>query len=261
MKAEVSRPLTDPHLTTPLNELHRPSFLLSGLLKCGVCGGGFTITAKDRYGCARRRRQGTCTNNRGIRRQELERRVLDGLRYSLFTPDLVAEFITEYQAEWNRLQGERRTLASKRDLQLAGVKRRIAGIIGAIERGIITPSTKQRLEELEAEKAHLQASPAEAPMPALHPNLARLYRDKVARLEEELADREGAAEAKSVLRSLIKTIKVTPGAKRGEVALELHGELAAILLAGQKNKNRSSASRNQISVVAGAGFEPATFRL
>jgi hypothetical protein len=38
-----------------------------------------------------------------------------------------------------------------------------------IERGIITPSTKQRLEELEAERAHLQTSPAEAPLPASTP--------------------------------------------------------------------------------------------
>jgi hypothetical protein len=59
-----------------------------------------------------------------------------------------------------------------------------------IERGIITPSTKQRLEELEVERANLQASQGEAPLPALHPNLARLYRDKVARLEEELDDPE-----------------------------------------------------------------------
>ena len=40
-QAEVARPLTDPHVTTPLNDLHRPRFLLSGLLTCGVCGGGY----------------------------------------------------------------------------------------------------------------------------------------------------------------------------------------------------------------------------
>jgi hypothetical protein len=251
--AEVSRPLTDAHTTRPLNDLHRPRFLLSGLLTCGVCGGGFTITAKDRYGCARRSRQGTCSNNRGIKRQELERRVLDGLRSSLVTPDLVAEFISEYQAEWNRLQSERRAAASRRDRQLADVRRRIAGIIEAIERGIITPTTKARLEALEAEQAVLDRAPVEASLPAIHPNLAHLYRNKVARLEEELAHPQIAAEAKSVLRSLIKTIRVTPGAKRGEVTLELHGDLAAILTAGQA-KRAKEGSRNQVSVVAGARF-------
>jgi hypothetical protein len=40
-QVEVTRPLSDPHTTTPLNEMHRPRFLLSGLLTCGVCGGGF----------------------------------------------------------------------------------------------------------------------------------------------------------------------------------------------------------------------------
>jgi site-specific DNA recombinase len=253
-QAEVSRPLTDPNTTTPLNDLHRPRFLLSGLLTCGVCGGGYTITAKDRYGCARRSRQGTCSNSRGIKRQELERHVLDGLSSTLVTPDLAAEFISEYQTEWNRLQRERRAIASQRDRKLADVKRKLAGIFAAIERGIITPSTKERLEMLEAEKAELERTPIDAPLPAIHPNLARLYRDKVARLEEELADPEIAAEAKSVLRSLIKTIKVTPGPKRGEVALELHGELAAILAVGQAKKNEggTALSQIQVSVVAGA---------
>ena len=148
----VSRPLTDAHVTTPLNDTHRPRFLLSGLLTCGVCGGGYTITAKDRYGCARRCcRQGTCSNSRGIQRQELERRVLDGLRSSLVTPDLVAEFIAEYTAAWNRLQAMRRSEAAQRDRKLADVRRKIGGIVDAIERGIITPTTKERLQALEAE--------------------------------------------------------------------------------------------------------------
>ncbi|HEX9870064.1 MAG TPA: recombinase family protein, partial [Candidatus Tectomicrobia bacterium] len=196
-QAEVSRPISGPHSTVPLNDLHRPRFLLSGLLVCGVCGGGYTITAKDRYGCARRSRQGTCPNNRGIKRHELERRVLDGLRSSLLTPDLVAEFISEFRAEWNRLQGERRTAASQRDRKLADVKRKLARIVVALEEGIITPTTKGRLEALEAEKAQLESAPAEAPLPSIHPNLAELYRHKVARLEEELADPEIAAEAKT----------------------------------------------------------------
>ncbi len=253
-QGEVSRPLTDPHITTPLNDTHRPRFLLSGLLSCGVCGGGYTITAKDRYGCARRGRQGTCSNSRGIQRQELERRILEGLQESLVTPDLVAEFILEYTAEWNRLVSGRRVEANQRDRKLADVKRKIGGIIDAIERGIITATTKERLETLEAEKALLERAPPEPVLPAIHPKLAERYRAAVSRLQEELANHELAAEAKSVLRSLIKTIKIFPGANRGEVELELHGELAVILAfaQGAKNKSGTPVSRIQVSVVAGA---------
>ena len=35
-----------------MNELHRPAFLLSGLLECGCCGGKFGIVVNDRYGCS-----------------------------------------------------------------------------------------------------------------------------------------------------------------------------------------------------------------
>lgn len=131
----VSRPLSDPAIITPLNELHRPKFLLSGLLTCGVCGGGFTITARDRYGCARRARQGTCSNNRGVQRSELEERVLTGLKSSLVTPEMVKEFIAEFQAEWNRIQSDARAAYASKDRLLASVNRKIQSMLQAIGAG------------------------------------------------------------------------------------------------------------------------------
>jgi hypothetical protein len=85
------------------------------------------------------------------------------------------------------------------------------------------------------------------------PNLARLYGEKVRRIEEELGYPDIPAEATSVLRSMIKTIIGPPGDKPGEVTLKLHGELAAILAVaeGAKNKAGNPVSRIKISVVAG----------
>jgi hypothetical protein len=54
--------------------------LLSGLLKCGRCGGGMTIGRGDRYYCSARREKSTCDADRGIGAHELEQRVLNGLR-------------------------------------------------------------------------------------------------------------------------------------------------------------------------------------
>ncbi len=81
-------------------------------------------------------------------------------------------------------------------LQLVDVNRKIGGMIDAIERGIITASTKERLESLEAEKLALDRLPAEPPMPIIHPNVAERYRNVVVRLQAELADPKVAAEAK-----------------------------------------------------------------
>ena len=78
-----------------LNRAHRRKFLLSGLLTCGVCGGGYTVMDKDRYGCSTHRSKGTCGNDRTITRQEIEARVLGGLKERLLAPALVGEFIAE----------------------------------------------------------------------------------------------------------------------------------------------------------------------
>ena len=37
-----------------MNELRRPAFLFSGLVKCGCCGGNYGIVTRDRYGCLNR---------------------------------------------------------------------------------------------------------------------------------------------------------------------------------------------------------------
>jgi site-specific DNA recombinase len=62
----------------------------------------------------------------------------------------------------------------------------------------------------------------------------------------------GCDEAADTVRALIDRITLTPGSKRGEIAATLHGDLGTIL---------EWTARASVSVVAGAGFEPATFRL
>lgn len=77
--------------------------VLSGLLECGTCGDGFTIIDSANYGCATRRPKGTGTSDRKIRREEFERRVLDGLKHRLLAPELVEAFARAFQEEVNRL--------------------------------------------------------------------------------------------------------------------------------------------------------------
>jgi hypothetical protein len=85
----------------------RPSYLLSGLLKCGVCGGGFSKISRSHYGCSTARNKGTCDNLLTVRRDELEAKVLDGLKDQLMHPELVTTFIEEFHKELNRQRAER----------------------------------------------------------------------------------------------------------------------------------------------------------
>ena len=63
-----------------LNERRRPKHLFAGLVKCGCCGGGYTMISKDLLGCATSRNKGTCDNRLNLRRDAFEASVLSGLR-------------------------------------------------------------------------------------------------------------------------------------------------------------------------------------
>ena len=69
-------------------------------------------------------------------------------------------------------------------------------------------------------------------------------------------------EAMEAIRALIDRIVLTP--EDGELRNDLQGEIAAILQLCSESKKPASvadAGLQQIKLVAGAGFEPATFRL
>ena len=75
----------------------RPTWLLSGLVRCGSCAGTMTVVApQGRLGCANHRERGTCTNRRTVLRDHILARVFTGLKNRLLAPELVEAFVAEY---------------------------------------------------------------------------------------------------------------------------------------------------------------------
>lgn len=107
-----------------------------------------------------------------------------------------------------------------------------------IEEGEYTPGMVDRLRELENEVAAIEAILAEAPRdaPDIHPNISELYRRKVERVTEALADRDNRTEAATALRALIEKVVVTPTGRRGEHDVRLLGDLEAILAWAEDRK-------------------------
>jgi site-specific DNA recombinase len=252
-----------------LNRAHRARSLLAGLLKCGVCGGGYTITGLERYGCATRRAKGTCTNSTTISRHELEGRIFEGLKTRLMAPELVREFVDAFHKEANRAVAQRQQAAEQAAARLGSVERKISALVTAIEDGRYTAAIGDRLAALELQKSTLQAELVVEPAPVvrLHPRLADLYAAKVAQLEQALNDPAVRDEANGILRSLIERVVLMPGGEGEPMQAILHGDLARILAfceGAAESKKRPAADAGGVSctsVVAGAGFEPATFRL
>ena len=250
-----------------LNGAHRPRHLLSGLLECGVCGGPYSMRGQDRCGCSKHVMTGTCSNGRGIRRAVIEERVLAGLKDRLMEPEAAAQAMKAYVEKTNRINRERRASGASDRKELAEVEKKIAAMIAVIEDGGYVRGMVDRLRELEARQEALneRLSAAPADLPDIHPNVADIYRRKAARLAEALDHPEDRDAAASAIRGLIERIVLTPGAKWAEMDAVLHGDLGTILeWTGNghgKAKTDIPIPEMSVSVVAGAGFEPATFRL
>jgi site-specific DNA recombinase len=231
----------------------RPVYLLSGLIRCGVCGGGFTMTNVTHYACNAARNKGTCKNTLSIRRDKLESAVLDGLRANLMKPKLVEEFVEEYHREINRLSGQVDIERQQKEKDLHQAEQAIRVIIESIKAGFRTDSMRDELEVLEAKKKELKkllSSPKPSPV-RLHPNLASVYRQKVANLREALNREDTRLEAAGILRELIEEIRLVP--EKGVLRVHLVGHLANLLAFGQNKKPGLKETGLQVTLVAGAG--------
>ena len=270
--ANVTEAVRKHHKKNRLNGTRRPKSLLSGLVFCGCCGGPYSLRGADRFACSNHISKGACSNSRTIPREELEARVLSGLRDRMMAPEIVEEAMRAYAEETNRLNRERRSSGDAWKAELVKVEKQIRGIIEAIKAGMFHESMKAEMDTLEARKTELNTLLADAPedTPDILPSASAIYAKKVSALTKALNRREERQEAAETLRGLIEKISLTPGPERGEIYATLHGELGTILnwterqaigKAVKTTKPAADATGLSLSVVAGAGFEPTTFRL
>jgi len=162
-------------------------------------------------------------------------------------PGLVAEFVAAFSAEWHRLVAEHGAgdMASRRELQ--AVEKKIANLVDAISEGIRSADLKSRLGELEQRRAALIAdlSRVKYPLPPLNFDLARVYREKVARLADALQSPD-AIEAREAARALIDQIIITPpDDDGGPPGIEVIGDFIAMLQAGgMSHSNRENRAQD-----------------
>lgn len=239
----------------PLNRLHRKKHLLSGVIKCGECGGPMSIVAKDRYGCSTYRTSRTCSNARTITRQHVEERVLTGLKAYLLDAEMVGEFLEAYQIELKQAREQANRSEQRRRKRLAQLDQQIERLVDAIVDGTSTSKTNERLVMLEQEKEGLikeNSEPVQDVIPL--PNLHQMYRDRVQSLMTSITAPNLRSEAIDLIQSMIDNITVTPLPDGDGFDIVLNGELGAILtIMDQKSKNPGTdVSGRSLSVVAGA---------
>jgi site-specific DNA recombinase len=242
------------------HERRRPRHMFSGLVRCGACGGSYTIKNRDQLACSAHREKGTCDNNRTIRVAELERRVLEGIERRLLAPEAIAEFLREYQAEQRRLRTEASRHRREADQRASALDRQINNIVDAIAEGVATSAMKAKLIELESEKETLSADKAAfaqaGNVVVLHPAAVDAYRKKLTNLQAALtSDEQERREAMDIVRSLVSGIQVVPLEGRGQIELHVCGSLAELLNLPRRQPGQPPSAA---MVVAEEGLEPPT---
>ena len=138
-------------------------YLLTGKLFCGHCGSamvGESGTGKSGrkfyyYACIKRKRQKAC-DKKPVKKDWIEELVVRQTRKLCLTDEMIEELV-DAALELQERQKDDSVLRGF-EAELADVKRGIQNMLNAIEQGIITPSTKQRLEELESRRLELEIS-------------------------------------------------------------------------------------------------------
>ena len=248
----------------------RPSrYLLSGLMKCGVCGANFIMQDARAYGCSSYTNGGKhlCDNKIRVRREIAEAAILENIKVKMLGDDMI-EYVTEqFQAamrDFQRKPNNTESLAA--DLRV--IKAKLVKLADAIEAVGISSTLADRLLKLEKEKAVTEDAIADnrkdqraeiAFLPEVLPALVQRWRELVISIESLAENPEATLEdieaARANLHALLGTVTLKPR----------NGILWAHPAPNAKNLVETRLSGrlhiNSQKMVAGAGFEPATFGL
>lgn len=137
-------------------------YILMGKCYCGYCGkrlrsaAGTTTdgTIFRYYRCPNAKKNPDC-HNKSIRKEVLEKIVTDALTEEVARPENIS-LLNDKVFELYRARCSDDGDLKQYEKELAATDKAINNLLAAIENGIFTPSTKQRLTELEEKKTRLE---------------------------------------------------------------------------------------------------------
>lgn len=211
-----------------------PKRLLSGLGRCGQCGGTWTVISPDKWGCSARKAKGVCTNTRTISTGLYEQRVLGQLKQVLLDPDAVALFVDRYNSGIRARQAEASANRAPLERKIADLRGKVTRLVDAIADGAGEfQEVKDRLRTARADLAQAESQltviATAAPL-ELSSDLADRYRTYIAELDAALAV-EGIAreQAANAIRGLIDSITLSPNPDGRGVLIHVEGKMANII--------------------------------
>ena len=228
----------------------RPAHLLSGLLRCGLCGGPVHVVGGGKYGCGWRHKRGPkiCSAERCIKPGELEARVLGTIRTQILVPEIVEEVARRsLRLAQSRFEESHRTLAVDQR-RLDEVKLEERNLIREIAKLGTSDEFYEVLRELREEKAAIQAR-IEAGQPEWSPaSLEKPVRAAISQIESLL--QASPEKAHLALEKLLRGNRITVHQSPGSRDYNIEGTAELTLEA--HTAGRPETTGRMLQVVAGA---------
>jgi hypothetical protein len=195
-------------------------FLLTGLLKCAVCGGNFAArVAQTRrgsgryyyYGCAFRARRGTsvCQNPTLLPQEAIERELLEILQQAVLTPATLDRLLSVVNARLRAQAAVSRPRIKELRRALTLVEREIANYTRAIAKGDFASlehalaAAEQRRTTLQAELAQLNGNEQAAVVQLTPAALERHLQGMTEKLRSGVTGKVREAIQQSIARILV----------------------------------------------------------
>lgn len=143
----------------PAKHKAEDEYLLTTKLLCGKCqcfmvGESGTSHVKNKvhryYKCVSVKNHKGC-DKKTVKKDWIESLVIDQIRTIIFDDEMINSLADKVM----ELQGKENTNLPLLQKQYAETQKHIDNLLNALEQGIITPSTKQRMEDLERQKSEL----------------------------------------------------------------------------------------------------------
>ena len=201
---------------------------LTGLLRCGLCGGNMTIVKHRRYACHAHAQKGTCRNPRGVDATRLENRICGDLALKLLhhsNPDNLIRRAAEQSRE------RRRSLAAASEDRTD----RIARLLAGIEIGAHSIAAHKRIVQLEREIAAIEIERNSLPdIPeAAAGGFSALLHERLAAIARAIADNPPGSHPRRhaliEVARLIDGIHIHPLPRRGDVRIQIDPRLDALV--------------------------------
>ncbi len=212
-------------------ERDRRGRILSGLLRCGECGGSLYVHEQSgpfpRVMC-RAAKMKACANGRTYNLHAIERAVIDGVAERLKHPDAIRKWLEEQQSE-RRADSKARARVQQDVERLRAKITRMSRMLveGRVAEDFFDTEMPQVRAELAALEARLAASPA-TPVVTLHPASVASYADALADLGRVLTTGHEDRDLIEAFRLLIDRVTIVNGPEK-TVICEVVGPLGPLL--------------------------------